>query len=183
MLDTGYGECLLGYEKIGSKSKLHSSNSMDQRYVLSTPPGGREPRPCLGCPLSWYELSDILHSWKSYTSNQINQRHNRAGASGKGKLRPIVRNAASLETFREYFAHPTEWKRLPAASSRQRQDAAATLCLADGSRLGRLINDLWVVSRKNKHGPRGRTGPPGDVAALDSLCGHPEPAFAESHAA
>ena len=55
-------------------------------------------------PLGGWELSKILHSWKSFTANRINARLGRTGALWqKESFDHIVRNAESLEKFRQYI--------------------------------------------------------------------------------
>ena len=55
-------------------------------------------------PLGEHKISDILHSWKSYTANEINKHEN---LSGKLWMREsydhIVRNEGSLNCIRHYI--------------------------------------------------------------------------------
>jgi hypothetical protein len=80
-------------------------------------------------PRPGYELSDILHSWKSFTANQLNRRLGQPGAFWqKESFDHIVRSPAQLERFRAYIdGH------VAAASSRrggilQADVAAASSC-------------------------------------------------------
>ena len=117
-LDASYGECLLRIRENREQVETALRQFDGQRYSLDIFTVAPNHVHVLVSPFSGYELSDILHSWKSYTSNQINQRHNRAGALWhKESFDHIVRNSASLEKFREYIrAHD----RLGAASSRSK---------------------------------------------------------------
>jgi REP element-mobilizing transposase RayT len=55
-------------------------------------------------PLPGHELSDILHSWKSFTANQINRLLGVSGAFWqKESFDHIVRSPDSMENFRRYI--------------------------------------------------------------------------------
>jgi REP element-mobilizing transposase RayT len=117
-LDAGYGECLLRIRENREQVETALHQFDEHRYSLDLFTVAPNHVHVLVSPLSGYELSDILHSWKSYTSNQINRRHNRGGPFWqKESFDHIVRNPASLERFREYIcAHD----RVAAASRRFR---------------------------------------------------------------
>jgi len=103
-LDASYGECLLRIRENREQVETALRQFDGQRYSLDVFTVAPNHVHVLVSPLSGYELSDILHSWKSYTSNQINHRHSRAGAFWqKESFDHIVRNPASLERFREYI--------------------------------------------------------------------------------
>ncbi len=78
-LDAGYGECLLKNPKAagivkealgffdGKRYRLHAWSIMPNHvHVIAE-------------PLAGFELSKIIHSWKSFTANQINRELNRKG--------------------------------------------------------------------------------------------------------
>jgi len=53
-----------------------------------------------------FALSDILHSWKSFTANVINERLRTTGPLWqKESFDRIVRSARSLERIREYIVN------------------------------------------------------------------------------
>jgi REP element-mobilizing transposase RayT len=55
-------------------------------------------------PLEEHKISDILHSWKSYTANEINKRENRTGQLWmRESYDHIVRNEKSLNNIRRYI--------------------------------------------------------------------------------
>ena len=55
-------------------------------------------------PLGEHLLSSIVHSWKSFTANQINNALNRRGAFWqKESFDHIVRSTDSLDKFRKYI--------------------------------------------------------------------------------
>jgi REP element-mobilizing transposase RayT len=115
-LDASYGECLLRIRENREQVETALHQFDGQRYSPDLFTVAPNHVHVLVSPLGGYELSDILHSWKSYTSNQINRRHRRAGAFWqKESFDHIVRNPASMEKFREYIrAHD----RVEAATSR-----------------------------------------------------------------
>ena len=59
---------------------------------------------CLERPLAEHKISEILHSWKSYTANEINKRENRTGQLWmRESYDHIVRNEKSLNNIRRYI--------------------------------------------------------------------------------
>ncbi len=55
-------------------------------------------------PLAEHKISDILHSWKSYTANEINKRENRTGQLWmRESYDHIVRNERALKNMRRYI--------------------------------------------------------------------------------
>lgn len=115
-LDSGYGECLLRIPENRQQVETALRYLDGQGYSLDTFTVAANHVHALVSPLGCYELSDILHSWKSYTANEINRRHRRAGTFWeKESFDHIVRNPASLEKFREYIR---AYDRVAAASSR-----------------------------------------------------------------
>lgn len=82
-------------------------------------------------PLGDHTLSNILHSWKSYTANEINKTSGKTGAFWqKESFDHIVRNPEQLERIRNYIRANPLTLPVDAASSRvderKRQDAAST---------------------------------------------------------
>jgi len=60
-------------------------------------------------PVQGHELSDILHSWKSYTANKLNQVIGRTGKLWQDEsFDCIVRSAAQLEKFANYIRENPE---------------------------------------------------------------------------
>lgn len=58
----------------------------------------------LVAPLNEHRISDILHSWKSYTANEINKRENRSGKLWMHESYDhIVRNEESIKSIRHYI--------------------------------------------------------------------------------
>lgn len=103
-LDAGYGECLLARPEVrkimvealqhfdGQRYQLHSWVVMPNHvHVLVTPTGK-------------HELSEILHSWKSFSSMAIHKLLGRSGAFWqKESFDHIVRTWASVEKVNSYL--------------------------------------------------------------------------------
>jgi REP element-mobilizing transposase RayT len=103
-LDAGYGECLMARPDVrqivvqalghfdGTRYRLHTWVVMpNHAHVVVT-------------PLVEYKLSDILQSWKSFTSKAINKLLGRTGMLWqKESFDHIVRSADSLEQIYAYI--------------------------------------------------------------------------------
>jgi len=64
-------------------------------------------------PLGEYSLSSILHSWKSYTANQLQRQYNRRGSIWqKDNHQRIIRDLDELMAKAEYVVGNPE-KRWP----------------------------------------------------------------------
>lgn len=85
-------------------------------------------------PLAGHGLSDILHSWKSFTANRINRQLERAGQLWQHESYDhIVRNESAMNAIRRYIR---ENPKVGGASSSpmREQDAPATLATTRGLR-------------------------------------------------
>ena len=129
-LNAGYGACHLKKHdvKIIVEKALRFFNgdryeldefvvSVNHVHVLVEPKGG-------------YQLSDILHSWKSFTANEIHKITGETGAFWqKESYDHLVRSEASFNKFREYIRKHNH--RTSAISGGEninlRQDAGGTL--------------------------------------------------------
>jgi len=108
-LDAGYGSCPLrdSADRATVESALRFFDG--QRYHLIDFVVAANHVHGIVSPLSGFELSAILHSWKSYTANQINRRRGQKGAFWqKETFDHIVRSSESLQRFQDYIrAHDT----------------------------------------------------------------------------
>jgi REP element-mobilizing transposase RayT len=118
-LDQGHGACLLGnteYKAIVEGALRHFDGD---RYDLDEYVVMPNHVHVIVTPNS-HPLSEILHSWKSFTASQINKK---AGSSGafwqKESFDHIVRSPAQLEKIRSYIRHHLAYEK-------KRQDAAST---------------------------------------------------------
>ena len=128
-LDQGYGECVLkdqDCKKIVEEALRHFDG---QRYDLDEFVVMPNHIHVLVTPKAGHELSEILHSWKSFTATEINKRMGRSGAFWqKESFDHIVRNPDQVEKIRQYIKeHPAYSGRGFQPQKNQRQDAAATL--------------------------------------------------------
>ena len=103
-LDAGKGSCILKqekYAKIVADALMHFNN---ERYILDEWVIMPNHVHVLVQPINNHNLTDILHSWKSYTANEINKL-----SGNKGQLwmhesyDHIVRNERALEAIRNYI--------------------------------------------------------------------------------
>ena len=104
LLNAGKGSCVLKDEKIAkivSEALLHFNN---QRYILDEWVIMPNHVHILVKPLEGHLLPEILHSWKSFTANEINK-----VTGNKGQLwmhesyDHIVRNEKALQAIRKYI--------------------------------------------------------------------------------
>ncbi|MBW7840888.1 MAG: transposase, partial [Chitinophagaceae bacterium] len=103
-LDAGYGECLLAKPEIKRMMEEAIRHFDGQRYKLDEFVVAANHVHVLVEPLGENQLSEILHSWKSFTANEINKATGRQGTFWqKESFDHLVRSEASLEKFREYI--------------------------------------------------------------------------------
>jgi REP element-mobilizing transposase RayT len=103
-LDAGHGECFLSqpqYARIVAGALQHFDK---QRYFLDHWVIMPNHVHVLLIPIKPYTLKDILHSWKSYTANEINAIQHCDGTLWQHEsFDHIVRNERQLERFRQYI--------------------------------------------------------------------------------
>lgn len=136
LLHAGSGSCVLR-DPLNAETVRAALRFFDgQRYVLDEYTVMPNHVHVLVQPLSGHGLADILHSWKSYTANQLNRRLGRNGQLWQHESYDhIVRSEPAMEAIRRYIRENP--KVAGASSSRPRtreQDAPATLPGASSSR-------------------------------------------------
>jgi len=145
-LDAGTGSCVLDLPEVKEIVEKALRHFDGDRYRLDEFAVASNHVHVLVSPFGKHQLSEILHSWKSFTAHEIlkveaasrrlsefkNQRRDASATITvwqKESFDHIVRNPASMEKFREYIrAH----RRADSATyleptDKQRRDAAATL--------------------------------------------------------
>ncbi len=130
LLNAGSGSCVLRDPQIAEVVKGAFRYFQGQRYDLDEYVVMANHIHVLVKPLAGHGLTDILHSWKSFTANQINRRLNRQGQLWLHESYDhIVRNEPAMCAIRRYI-RDNPLKVAGASSSRQQmgeQDAPATL--------------------------------------------------------
>lgn len=141
-MNAGYGSCLLKEEKNAIIVADALKYFEGKRYELDEWIIMPNHVHVLVKPLKDYKLSEITHSWKSYTANEINKANNREGQLWLHESYDhIVRNDRALEALRNYIRQNPikagisivpEASNVPGASSsgtpgHQKQDAFGTL--------------------------------------------------------
>lgn len=103
-LDQGFGACVLRRPELKTLVEGALRHFDGERYVLGESVVMPNHVHALVTPLPGHELSAIMHSWKSYTSNEINRRLGSTGAFWqKEYFDHIVRSPESLEKFALYI--------------------------------------------------------------------------------
>ena len=119
-LDAGHGACSLKNENIKSIVENALKFFDGERYVLDEFVVAANHIHVLVQPKGDHQLSDILHSWKSFSANEINKITGEKGAFWqKESFDHLVRSEASLEKFREYIRNHDK--------DNLRQDGGATI--------------------------------------------------------
>jgi REP element-mobilizing transposase RayT len=130
-LDAGHGACHLKNENVKSIVENALKFFDGERYILDEYVVAANHVHVLLTPKEDHQLSDILHSWKSFTANEINKITGEKGSFWqKESFDHLVRSEVSLEKFREYIRNHDELK-VDSASSRidsnLRQDGGDTI--------------------------------------------------------
>ncbi len=112
-LDQGYGECLLKKPDV-SEIVVDSLRHFDfQRYVLDVFVIMPNHVHVIVQPAKGQSLSDILHSWKSFSGKEINQLLGRTGPVWQEEnYDRIVRDFEELARYRDYIARNPEKAKL-----------------------------------------------------------------------
>lgn len=110
LLDNGFGRCFLKDKNIAeivAKALIYFNN---KRYELDEWIIMPNHIHLLVKPYEGYKLSSILHSWKSYTANQINLKLNRTGPLWMREYYDhIVRHELAFEAIRNYIKKNPEY--------------------------------------------------------------------------
>jgi REP element-mobilizing transposase RayT len=116
-LDAGYGACELARQDAKDIVERALRHFNRDRYVLGEFVVMPNHVHVVVSPLGQWELTQILHSWKSYTANAINRALGKTGPLWqKESFDHIVRNAYQLDRISQYIRDNP--KKVEAASSR-----------------------------------------------------------------
>src|SRR5260221_8887167 len=103
-LDLGYGGCVLKESAVAGIVERALHHFDGERYGLGTFVLMPNHVHVLVRPLMEHKLTDILHSWKSYTANEANKALQRTGTFWQDEsFDHIVRDEQQLERFARYI--------------------------------------------------------------------------------
>ena len=103
-LDAGYGKCLLRQPHISKLVEDALGYFDGERYLLGTYVVMPNHVHALVRPVEGHTLSEILHTWKSFTSNRINEALQLRGKVWLDEsFDCLVRNEAQLEKYASYI--------------------------------------------------------------------------------
>ena len=103
-LDAGYGECVLKRPEVRGVVAEALKHFVDSRYALREWTVMPNHVHVIVTPIAGYDMSDILHSWKSYTANKLNRLLGRSGTLWqKETFDHIVRSPDGLERIEHYI--------------------------------------------------------------------------------
>ena len=103
-LDKGYGSCILKELKNSSIVQRALLYFDGERYLLGSYVIMPNHAHLIVTPLGNYDLTSILHSWKSYSAKEINRLTNRKGALWQDEsFDHIIRSFEQLAYFEKYI--------------------------------------------------------------------------------
>ncbi len=203
-LDQGLGECWLAQSTVADLMESALKHFDGQRYQLGSFVIMPNHVHLLVQPAMGHTLSDILHSWKSFTSNQANRILGREGKFWQDEsFDRIVRDEAEMIRYGEYIQQNPRKAKLPGGSFRlggglaapcqtlpeHRQDACATITgrmpvLQQRGLAALKAGEVAVVTLAAGAGSRWTQGA-GVVKALHPFCklGGRHRTFIETHLA
>jgi carbamoylphosphate synthase large subunit/REP element-mobilizing transposase RayT len=103
-LDQGYGQCIFRQSQIAATVANSLRHFNGVRYALDSFVIMPNHVHVLVRPHEAHSLSEILHSWKSFSAKEINKLRERAGAVWQDEnYDRMVRDFAELERYRDYI--------------------------------------------------------------------------------
>jgi len=124
-LDQGHGACLLKHGVIRSMVEHALRHFHGNRYELDHFVVMPNHLHAIVTPMAELKLSGILHSWKSFTANEINRKCGTRGTLWqKESFDHIVRSVDSLEKFREYIRQNARVRKHPSSGGMARLNSS-----------------------------------------------------------
>ena len=103
-LDAGHGSCVLRRPEAREIMRTALHHFAGQRYMLGSFAIAGNHVHVLVAPVPGIDLSEVMHSWKSYTAKAINKALGRSGTLWKEESYDhLVRNEASLSRIERYI--------------------------------------------------------------------------------
>jgi len=134
LLDNGYGSCILADKKCRQIVEDTLKHFDNERYYLDKYVIMPNHVHVILIPKGEWTLSNILHSWKSFSANEINKRINRTRELWMHEsFDHIIRSAQQMEKIRVYIAGQTY-----SSNVNHKQDACVTSSLLTYFRLAKL---------------------------------------------
>jgi len=168
-LEQGYGECTLNNPEAAEILKTALLHFATKRYELYAYTIAGNHVHAILKPLDEHSISEILHSWKSFTAHEINKALNREGPLWQKEFYDhIIRDENDFIHQRDYIMkHATEWKSglcvLDTAACSQDAEKSGLRLGGQSDRDGRATDHLgafvvgihgadeWAASLREKH--------------------------------
>lgn len=150
-LDEGAGTCILRTPEISKIAADTLTHFNGERYDLDEWVVMPNHVHVLVTPRPGFDLAGILHSWKSYSANEINTFRKQKGAVWKRESYDhIVRTREELNRIRKYIRNNPAKAGVRITHSGSRQDACGTKPVSQASCLPKVIDappaDLDVIA-------------------------------------